>query len=566
MDKYKRNLENVSQIIFNNVTLIVYTWDLEGKITSFNPYAQEVTGYREKEVIGKSWMELFLEKKEAGKVKGLIKYVKTGRAIKHIVGNLWKTKHKNTIELIWTTAPIFDNNGNVIEMISFGTNITEHKNLVKKLNRLAYYDDITNLPNCKLAEEEVNKLIKSCNKLNTKMALLSININNFQQVNDTMGDEVANKFLVFISKILNENEDIYYLAKFSEGEFGVILYDVKDKEDIREKTKKLLEGLGQPWVAKGYNIQISGSVGISIYPDNGDNFSDLRKHSNMAMCKGRKNGSNRYLFYNEKMKRDMEDNIFIINNIENSMKLGHLSLYYQPVISLKDNSVYGLEALIRWFHPDRGYISPMEFIPIIEESGQIIEITSMVLKAGLKQKRLWNEKGYKDIKLAINISGKSFVKEDLYKEIEGLLMEYNISPKEIILEVTETALVNNIRMHNEILKRLIDLGVEVALDDFGTGYSSLAKLNGLPLRYLKIDKSFIDSIEKNSREEALVKYIIDLTRTLNLKTVAEGVETKEQMELLKEIGCDLIQGYYFAKPMVADDIEKRFLFSKEGIK
>lgn len=566
LNKYKRNLKDVSQLIFDNATLIVYTWDLKGNITGFNPYGEKVTGYKEDEVIGQSWIKLFLEKEEKDKVDGLIRYVKTGRSIKHVIGNLWRTKFDTSIELIWTSSPIFDKNGNVVEIISFGTDITQHKGLVRKLNRLAYYDDITGLPNCKLAEEEVNKLLKTSNKRNSKIALLSINIDNFKQLNDTMGHEVANEFLIYISEVLKKNQDVYYLAKLNESEFGVIFNDVQDEEDIIKKTKKLLESVKQPWLAEGYNIQVSGSVGISIYPDNGDNFSDLKGYSNMAMCKAKENSRNSYLFYNKKMKKEMEKNIFIINSIEKSMEFGHFSLYYQPIINLKDNTIYGLEALIRWFHPERGYISPMEFIPIIEDSGHIMEITSMVFEDGLRQKQLWNERGYKDIKLSVNISGKSFRSKDLYEEIGRLLVKYNISPKEIILEITETAFVNNIDIHNETLKKLIDLGLEIALDDFGTGYSSLSKLNALPLGHLKIDKSFIDSIEKDSRKEALVKYIIDLTRTLNLKTVAEGVETEEQVNILKEVGCDLIQGYYFAKPMPANEIEKEFLILEEMIK
>lgn len=557
--------EILARNIFNNATLIVYTWDLEGKITSFNPYAEEITGYREEEILGKSWMELFIDEKEAKKVEGLIRYVKTGRTLKSIIGNLWKTKDNSTIELIWTTSPIFDNDGKVTEIMSFGTNITEHKNLVKKLNKLAYYDDLTGLPNWKSAEDRVNKIIKKACKNDIKIALLSIDIDNFKQINDTIGHEAGDRLLIFISQILKDNHHIHYVSKFNEDEFGILLYDIKDKNHVKENAKKILKDIRQPWGVEGYNFQISVSMGISIYPDNGKDFRELMKQSNMSMYQVKENGKDGYLFYDDEMKRNVENNIFIMNSIEYSMKNGHFSLHYQPIIDLGDKDIYGAEALIRWFHPEKGYISPMEFIPLIEESGQIIEVTSMILKMALEQKSIWNKKGYKNIKLAINISGKSFVNGNLYEEIKKLLNEYNISPGEIILEITETALVNNMNICSKTLGRLKSLGLEIALDDFGTGYSSLARLKGLPLEYLKIDKYFIDAIEKSSSEEAVVKYIVDLANRLNLKTIAEGVEVEEQVDLLKEIGCNLVQGYYFAKPMSVDEIEEKFLYMEEGI-
>lgn len=565
LHKDNLNLDKVSQLIFDNATLMIYTWDLEGKITSFNPYGQEVTGYKAEEVIGKSWMDIFLEDKERGKVSGLIDYVKTGRTLKHIIGNLWKTKQDDIIEFIWTTAPIFDQEGNVVEFISFGTDITQHKTLVKKLNNLAYYDDLTKLPNRELAEEEINKIIERSKKVNKKMALLSIDIDNFKEANNTIGNEVANRLLMFVSEILKKNTDTYYLCKFDEDEFGIVFYDVKNKDHIEGKVERLLEEIRKPWITDGYNFQVSVNIGISLYPQDGEDFSDLKNHSNMAMYRAKKTEKNGCLFYDESMKTEIENNIFIINNIGRSMSMEHFSLHYQPVMDLRDGSIFGFEALIRWHHPERGYIPPMDFIPIIEESGQIIEVTSMVLNMALRQKQIWNEKGYRNLKMSVNISGRSLLKEDIYEEINKLLIEYNISPREIILEITETALLSKRIIQSKVLKRLIDRGLEIALDDFGTGYSSLARINNLPLKHLKIDKCFIDNIEEDTSEEALVKYIIDLGCALDLNVVAEGVETKGQMELLKKLGCHLAQGYYYAKPMPAHDLDQKFLLPKEGI-
>lgn len=564
MGKTTKNLKHMADLIFNNATLIIFTWDLDGRITSMNSYGEKITGYSEEELIGNFWVELFLGE-EKDKINDLIECIKAGKDTKDVLSTLWRTRHNQMIDLMWTNSPIYDSNENIVEMMSFGTDITENNALLKKLNRLAYYDDLTNLPNRKLAEEHVDKVIERCDKHNKKTAFLTLGIDNLQQVSDTIGYEVANTLLKFIALELEENDNINYVSKLNEGEFGILIYDIEGREEVKKKAEELLLSIRQPLVDEGYNFIVNASIGISIYPDYGNDFSQLMKHSNIAMCKAKENGSNGYLFYNKTMKREIEKNIFIVNNIEYSIGMGHLSLHYQPIIDLKDNSIHGFEALIRWFHPKKGYIPPMEFISTIEESGQIINLTTMILESAFRQKSLWNKKGYKDMKIGINLSIKSFQKGNIYEEIEKLLEKYDISPKEIVLELTETAFVKSLNICDDTLKKMRDLGLEIALDDFGTGYSSLARLSKLSLGYLKIDKSFIDPIKEGNNEEALLKHIINLGHSLNLKLVAEGVETKEQMELLRRLGCDLFQGYYFAKPMGADEAEEKFLFLREGI-
>lgn len=563
--KEKLNREQIlSENIFKNATLIIFTWNLDGSITSMNPYGEKTTGYKEEEIIGKSWIDLFLHEDEKPKVKGLVEYLKSGRSIKNSIGDVWKSKDNRIIELIWTDSPIFDENGNVIQIISFGTDITDHKKLLRRLNELAYYDTLTGLPNRIMLKNEAGKLIKEAESNNIKLGLLYIDIDNFKQINDTLGHDAGDDFLIHLANILKkENKDGNILAKLSEDEYAIFLYDVKDREDIIYKTENILKAIRQPWCIDKEEFIISASIGISVFPDNGRNFSDLMRSANMAMYNIKGKGKNGYSFYEDIMGRRIANNTFMINQIRRAIEEEQFILHYQPIINMKDNTINGAECLLRWFHPEKGYIPPMDYIPLIEETGQIFDITSLILKMAFEQKKTLNEKGYSHLKLAVNISSKSLIKGGLDKEIAKLLEEYKIKPEEIIIEITETSFMRNLEGCIYTLTKLEEMGIEIALDDFGTGYSSLAQLKRLPIHNVKMDQEFINTMKKHSEEEVVVKSIIDLAHTLGLKIIAEGIETEEQQEILLDSQCDFGQGYYLGKPMDAESFEKVLIKDKK---
>ncbi len=563
--KEKLNREQIlSENIFKNATLIIFTWNLDGSITSMNPYGEKTTGYKEEEIIGKSWIDLFLHEDEKPKVKGLVEYLKSGRSIKNSIGDVWKSKDNRIIELIWTDSPIFDENGNVIQIISFGTDITDHKKLLRRLNELAYYDTLTGLPNRIMLKNEAGKLIKKAEFNNIKLGFLYIDIDNFKQINDTLGHDAGDSFLIHLSNILKkENKDGNFLSKLSEDEYAIILYDVKNKEDIIEKTETILKEIRKPWCIDKEEFIISASIGISIFPDDGKDFSDLLRSANMAMYNIKGRGKNGYDFYEDKMGRRVANNTFMINQIRRAIEEEQFILHYQPIINMKDNTINGAECLLRWFHPEKGYIPPMDYIPLIEETGQIFDITSLILKMAFEQKKTLNEKGYSHLKLAVNISSKSLIKGGLDKEIAKLLEEYKIKPEEIIIEITETSFRRNLEGCIYTLTKLEEMGIEIALDDFGTGYSSLAQLKRLPIHNVKMDQEFINTMKKHSEEEVVVKSIIDLAHTLGLKIIAEGIETEEQQEILLDSQCDFGQGYYLGKPMDAESFEKVLIKDKK---
>lgn len=385
-------------------------------------------------------------------------------------------------------------------------------------------------------------------------------IDNFKQINDTLGHSAGDKLLVHISELLkSDKENIYYLSKLGEDEFSIILDNVNCREDVIRRTERILELIRQPWSTDNHEFHISASIGIAMYPDDGDNFYDLMKYGNMAMYHVKQKGKNDYYFYQEDLGKRISFNTFIINQIKRAIAEEQFKLQYQPIIDLKTGDLYGLESLLRWHHPKRGYISPLEYIPLIEETGQILDVTSYILKVAIRQKKLWQDKGYQGFHLGVNLSNKSLMKCGIDVELKKLLAEYDINPKEFVLEVTETAFVDNVNYCIDSLIGVKKLGVKIALDDFGTGYSSLAQLRSLPINFIKIDKMFINNITKSRQDELLVKTIIDLAHNMDLGVVAEGIETKEQRDLLCQLGCDYGQGFYFAKPLDAIDVESIYL-------
>lgn len=554
----------LSDNIIKNSSLVIFTWDLDYKILSFNPYAERVTGYKEEEVIGKSWVDLFLHDDEKPKVEGLTRYLKSGKPLKNSIGDVWRTKDGRNIELIWTDSPIVDENNDVVKIISIGTDITDHKNLVKRLNKIAYYDGLTGLPNRSLLEKEAEKIIERARSKDEKLAFLYVDIDDFKQINDTLGYSAGDKLLIHIGQVLKSNEkNNYYLSKLGEDEYSIILTGVKDKEDVIERTERILNAIRQPWCTDNYEFNISASIGISLFPDNGDNFYDLMKYGNMAMFHVKQRGKNGYFFYQDELGERISYNTFIINHIRRAIEEEEFKLQYQPIINLITGELYGFESLLRWYNPERGYISPMEYIPLIEETGQIVDVTSHVLKMAIKQKKLWQDMGFKGFVLGVNISNKSLMKCGIDEELKMILREYDVDPKELVLEITETVFADNIDYCIDSLFGVRELGIRMALDDFGTGYSSLAQLKRLPINYIKIDKSFIKNLSRTTEDKIIVRTIINMAHNLGLYVIAEGIETKAQRDVLIELGCDYGQGFYFAEPLDPVDVEATYFVKVE---
>lgn len=544
----------------------IWDWDIENNIYYFSPKWKSYLGYKDNEVgdTFEDWVDLvYLEDKNNAILK-INDYISSDS---NSYEDIYRMICKNgEYKWILSKAKAIRNiEGKVIRVAGSHTDITEHKLIRDRLNTLAYYDVLTGLPNRFLFQEKINEIIRIYKKeiINRKFALIYMDIDNFKHINDTMGHASGDLLLKHISNILKIHvKSPDFAARLSGDEFVIIFENIKDRQDIIYKIHILLKYLRKPWILDKQEFFISFSIGIAIYPEHGDNISTLLKNSDIAMYYVKKNTKNNYCFYLSKMQEKSLEQIKIVNDLRHAIDNNEFSLFYQPIINLNNGKITGVEALIRWFHPVRGMVSPMEFIPLAEEAGLIYDIEKWILKTALTQKRRWEKMGYSHIKMSINISGKRVTSSGFINEIKKLLSETKVKCDEIQFEVTETALMEDLDASMRILREIKNMNIKIALDDFGTGYSSLTYLKKLPIDVVKLDRKFIKSISEIGEDEVIVEYVIKLTHKLNLKIVAEGIEIKEQLAFLKTNYCDYGQGYLFSKPIAKEEIENLLFLNK----
>ncbi len=436
------------------------------------------------------------------------------------------------------------------------TDITEQKELEDRLYCVAYYDVLTGLPNRSLFEEKINEKINKYKGTNSQFAIIHMNTDNFRQINDTWGYDVGDQLLKYIASVFRKYEGQFDVcAHLSGDEFAIVMDQVSNRTEVVRKLKKFLQVFQEPWEFEENKIFITFSTGIVMYPEGGDNLYLLLANADTAMWHVKYHGKDGYSFYTTDIQTQRIGYIQTASQIKTAFKNHEFIVYYQPQVNLLNGSITGVEALIRWQHPERGMISPMEFIPLAETTGEIHAIGRFVLESVCKQKKIWEEKGYPPIPVAVNISGLTLTRGDLGKEIKKLLNQYQIQGSGIKVEVTETAIMKDLDMAINTLEQLKELGIQVALDDFGTGYSSLTYLNKLPINIVKIDREFIKNIKSINDQEIMVEIIAKIAQALDLEVIVEGVETKEQLQYIIQFQCGQAQGYFFDRPMPADDLD-----------
>ncbi|MFA5537000.1 MAG: EAL domain-containing protein [Bacillota bacterium] len=427
-----------------------------------------------------------------------------------------------------------------------------------KLKNLAYYDPLTKLPNKYFLKETGEELIQNVKEENKKVALLYIDLDDFKNINETMGHELGDKLIEHIARsLLKVIEPPHLVASLGGDEFGVLLLDINYNQ-LEKKIQQLLEQIREPWIINEHSFFVTISIGVAICPDHGCNFSTLLQNADTALSHIKERGKDGYSLFTQELKDRAWNFVQMDNQLRTALQKQEFQLYYQPQLDLKNNKIIGVEALIRWYHPQQGFIPPMEFIPFAEKTGHIDKISKWVFETACLQKQTWNQLSYRSLKIAINLSGQMLAFKDLVAETHRIMIEMGISEYELEFELTETALLADFKKSVLVLNELKELGLTIALDDFGTGYSSLTYLKELPIDIIKIDRNFISGIGESAKEADILKYIIDLAHSLNLKVVAEGVETKEQVGFLRKNNCDMVQGFYFFRPETAEEVEKYF--------
>jgi predicted signal transduction protein with EAL and GGDEF domain len=443
-----------------------------------------------------------------------------------------------------------------------------------RLRYLAYYDPLTSLPNRRSFNEQLNRILKRAKRHKTSAALLFIDLDHFKRINDSIGHSRGDRLLVEIAKRLTlelrEDDAINYftdqsaeeipdpsvsteIARLGGDEFTVVLSDVDDIIDVEVVAKRILNTLSEPIALQSHNPVVTPSIGIAMYPHDGEEPDTLVRNADTAMYVAKAEGRACFRFYDEEMNARAVEQLKMEEELRDAMREDQLELRYQPQVDSATGRVVSMEALVRWKHPVRGMVSPLEFIPVAERTGQIIELGEWVMQQVARHCQLWETMGLDGFRICVNISPLQFNQSNLTQWIEGFLEHSGLAPERLELELTESAIMNDAETNIAKLRDLKDLGLDLAVDDFGTGYSSLSYLKRFPIDTLKIDQSFVADLDSTDGA-AIVDAIIALAKTLNQRVIAEGIEDAHQLSYLVSKNCDLLQGFYFARPMYPDDV------------
>lgn len=446
--------------------------------------------------------------------------------------------------------------------------ITERKKAAELNDYLAYHDYLTGLPNTRLFYEKLEKELVISKTLQQKLTVMVLDLDRFKYVNDTLGHFTGNELLQKVSKRLYDclgEDDI--LVRFGGDEFGIILPNIGSTNQVIKYAETLIASLEEPFYIDKYKLYITASIGISIFPNDGEDSEAITKHADSALFKAKDNGRNTYKIFSSSMNTEAYKLFTLESDLRKGLELNQFELYYQPKVCTVTNQIIGAEALIRWNHPEWGIVSPSEFIPIAEETGLILDIGKWIKETACLQNKEWQNAGLPAIPVSINLSAHRFLEKDLLVNIRSILESTKLDPKYLQIEILETSILENEKVILPILDELEEIGIKILLDDFGTGYSSLSYLKRFKGRIdtLKIDRSFINDLSKTDEKGSnfITKTIIELAKHLKMNVIAEGVETVEQLEILKEYNCNTIQGYLFSKPVPANEFA--ILLQKEKI-
>lgn len=458
----------------------------------------------------------------------------------------------------------FDDDGKALIAIGTVQDITENKKNEEQIEFLAFHDPLTSLPNRLLAKDHLEMAIAYANRENTKAALLFLDLDNFKTINDSLGHTIGDALLKAVAMRLRESaRNTDTICRLGGDEFLVLLPDTTVSESVPAIAEKILSHLSTPFNIGDYQLSTSASIGIAVYPDDGNDFDTLLKKADTAMYQSKKSGRNTYRFHTEQMNVSAIEHHQMLSGFARALKHHEFVLHYQPQIDLVSGTVIGAEALIRWLHPERGLVAPAHFISIAEDSGHIVPIGEWVLQEACRQAVAWQNAGLPELVIAVNLSAVQFKRGNLEMSVTQALTHSGLAPEFLELELTESILIQNTENILATVHRLKALGLKLSIDDFGTGYSSLSYLNRFAVDKLKIDQSFIRNMVEDPGNAAIVRAIIQIAKSLNLKTIAEGVEDESQLAPLRLHHCDEVQGYHFGRPMPADEFA-RYLADKKA--
>ena len=546
-----RESEKRYRLLFERNLAGVLRTTLPGRILECNQAAASMLGYHSpKEVLALPVGALYqmISDREA--------FLTKIKSEKYLTNHELRLRRKSG-ELAWAmlNVTLVEGHSGAPDIIE-GTlvDITERKVAEEKVQSLAYFDALTGLPNRLLLHDRLSKALAAAHRQKHEVALLFLDIDRFKVINDSLGHSVGDLLLKEIADRLNRcARDQDTVARLGGDEFLIVLTNVEKKHDVAVAARRFMDAITAGFCIQGHELTLSCSLGISIFPEHGSDSEILIKNADAAMYSAKYSGRNNFRVFEPSMNARAAEELAIENGLRSALAKNELSLVYQPQVDVVTNKISGVEALLRWQHPELGHVSPKDFIPVAENSGLIVPIGEWVLRTACAQARKWHDQGLTALSIAVNVSAVQFRQTDFPKTIRSVLQETGLDPQYLELELTESVLLSNADGMFSILQQLTAMGLRLAIDDFGTGYSSLSYLKRFPFSKLKIDCSFIRDIAFDHDDAAITAAIISMAKSLNVKVVAEGVETEEQMSFLRLHQCDAVQGYYFSKPLAVDE-------------
>jgi diguanylate cyclase (GGDEF)-like protein/PAS domain S-box-containing protein len=544
-------------VMLDSIGDAVLSMDVSGKVTFLNPVAEAMTGWPRVEAMGRPLAQVLRiidedsRKPSRNPMEQAVQENKT----------IWMKSNRILIRrdgfeaaIEDSAAPIHDRDGNVTGAVMVFHDVSAERAMSLQLSHLAEHDFLTGLPNRLLLNDRLTQAISLSRRHSGQLAVLFLDLDRFKNINDSLGHDIGDQLLQSVaSRLASCVRRSDTVSRQGGDEFVILLPELNEAQDAAITATKILDAVTLPHDIGPHSIQISASIGVSIYPEDGGTADVLTRNADAAMYEAKENGRNSFQFFKQVMNIRAMERQFFESGLRRALKRGEFLLHYQPIINLTTGEVTGAEALIRWPHPERGLIPPAQFVPIAEDCGLILPIGQWVLRKACKQARAWMDAGLRPIHISVNISALEFRAANFLEGVNTILRDTRLDPHCLELEITESVLMKHAESTANVLQALKTMGVQLVVDDFGTGYSSLSHLNRFPIDVLKIDQSFVKDICSNPDQATIVSAVISMGKSLKKRVIAEGIETKEQLESLRAWGCEEGQGYFFNRPMVADE-------------
>jgi len=536
--------------------------DADNRVEFVNPAFTHMTGYEQEEIIGQNPRILNSGRHDETFYKHM--YETLARQ-DYWQGEIWNRRKNGEIFPEWLTINVIrDEDGDVSQYAAIFSDITERKKTEERIKNLAYFDVLTGLPNRRLLTDRLQVAIASAHRHGQQLAIMFLDLDLFKRINDSLGHGVGDQVLIEtaarISHCIREGDTV---ARLGGDEFTILLPEIEHLEDAAKLAERLITQVKQPFMIDDHELYVTTSIGIAVYPDDGDSVETLIKNADTAMYRAKDLGRNSFQLYTPAMNARSFERLAMEASLRHAVSRNEFRLAYQVKVDMETGRMSGVEALVRWHHPDLGLVSPADFIPLAEDMGVISDIGEWVLREACRQCKHWHDLGLPPVRIAVNVSALQFRETKVPEVVARALRDTGLSPQFLELELTETVLMQRVDEVVEVLKDLRAMGIRISIDDFGTGYSSLSYLKRMPIDALKVDRSFVNDIfdedDKVTEDGAeIVSTIINLAHNLRLKAIAEGVETASQAAFLRSKGCDEVQGFLISRPVSGEDLISLF--------